>query len=59
MDHEKIPSLCASCQFCGDTAFPSVQYFVSGELKAQLVGFSDRPNSAPVEYPARTANTES
>ena len=58
MEHEKIPTLCASCEFCGDAAFPSVQYFVGGELKARLVGFSDRPNGAPVEYPARHCEHE-
>lgn len=46
-------TLCATCQYLGDAAFPSVRYYVGGELKSQLVGFSNRPNGAPVEYPSR------
>lgn len=50
------PTPCATCQHLGDAAFPSVEYYVGGELKSRLVGFSDRPNGKPVDNPARRCN---
>lgn len=58
MEKQRQPSLCDSCEYCWDTAFPSVRYYVGGELKAQLEGFSDRPNGPPVQYPARLCEHE-
>lgn len=49
----KAQTLCATCQHLGDAAFPSVKYYVGGELKSKLVGFSNRLNGEPVDNPAR------
>lgn len=54
----KQPTPCATCQHLGDAQFPSVRYYVDGELKSELIGFSDRPNGEPVEFPARHCNHE-
>lgn len=52
----KIKTLCATCQHLGDAAFPSMEYYVGGELKTKLAGFSDRPNGKPVDNPSRKCN---
>ena len=50
MEKTKHLSKCSECEHFGDGRFPVVNYYVNGELKAEFVGFSDRPNGKAVEH---------
>lgn len=54
-------SLCARCEHLGQTAFPSIEYFVddgNGGYTTRLKGYSNRPNGEPTDNPARRCEHE-
>lgn len=52
----RLATPCATCQHLGDAAFPCIKYDRENDWTPILVGFSDRPNGEPVEYPSRRCN---